>query len=90
MNSITIKFAHICAETPKHTFGARVAIKSNCDSSKWIIGRVTGLRLDEDNIWNYTIMLDYPQGFCEEVTEDELASEDELACLSKSAPKMVA
>ena len=50
--------------------------------SKWAIGRVTGLRLDDDNIWNYTIVFDYPLGYCDELTESELAGEHELACVS--------
>jgi hypothetical protein len=52
------------------------------DPSKWAIGRVTGLRLDDDNIWNYTIVFDYPLGYCDELTESELAPEEEFACAS--------
>jgi hypothetical protein len=82
MNAITIKFFHFCAQSPKYTFNSRVAMRSNCDPSKWAIGRVTGLRLDDDNIWNYTIVFDYPLGYCDELTESELAPENEFACVS--------
>ena len=57
-------------------------MKSNCKPSKWAIGRVTGLRIDDDNNWNYTIVFDYPQGYSDELTEDELADENELLCLN--------
>jgi hypothetical protein len=30
--------------------------------------------------WNYTVVFDYPQGFCEEFTEEDLAAVDELVC----------
>lgn len=82
MDIITITFAHFCAQAPKYTFNSRVAMKSNCEPSKWAIARVTGLRLDDDNIWNYTIVFDYPLGYCDELTESELAGEHELACVS--------
>lgn len=54
MNTITIQFTHYCAKTPKYTFNSRVAMRSDCKPNKWCIGRVTGLRLDDDNNWNYT------------------------------------
>lgn len=83
MNTITIKFvAHFCAQSPKYTFNSRVAMRSNCEPSKWAIGRVTGLRLDDDNVWNYTIIFDYPLGYCDELTESELAGENEFDCVS--------
>lgn len=82
MNTITIQFAGFCAQSPKYTFNSRVAMKSNCKPSKWAIGRVTGLRIDDDNKWNYTIVFDYPQGYSDELTEDELAGENELLCLN--------
>jgi hypothetical protein len=44
-------------------------------------GQVTGLRLDDySNTWNYTLVFDYPQGFCEEFIEEDLAAFDELLC----------
>jgi hypothetical protein len=80
MNTITIKFAGFCAQSPKYTFNSRVAMRSNCDPSKWAVGRVTGLRIDDNNNWNYTIVFDYPQGYSDELAEDELAGEHELVC----------
>jgi hypothetical protein len=82
MSVITIRFTHFSAQQPKYTFGEQVAIKSNCDRKKWATGKVTGLRLDDysTNIWNYTVVLDYPQGFCEEFIEEDLAAVDELLC----------
>jgi hypothetical protein len=82
MNTINITFTHPFAKTPKYTFGEQVAIKSNCDRKEWATGKVTGLRLDYDyaNNWNYTVVLDYLQGFCEEFTEEDLAAVDELVC----------
>jgi hypothetical protein len=83
MNTINIKFTHSCAQTPKYTFGEQVAIKSNCKPQKWATGTITGLRIDDYSIntWNYTVVFDYPQGFCEEFIEDELSAVDELVCL---------
>ncbi|PAX45744.1 hypothetical protein [Brunnivagina elsteri] len=82
MSIITIRFTHFSAQQPKYTFGEQIAIKSNCDRKKWITGQVTGLRLDyhSPNTWNYTVVFDYPQGFCEEFTEEDLAAVDELVC----------
>ncbi|AFZ01592.1 hypothetical protein Cal6303_2618 [Calothrix sp. PCC 6303] len=82
MTTINIVFTHPFAKTPKYTFGEQVAIKSNCNSKKWATGQITGLRLDYDsvNTWNYTVVFDYPQGFCEEFTEEDLAAVDELVC----------
>jgi hypothetical protein len=82
VNTINIIFTHPFAKTPKYTFGEQVAIKSNCERKKWATGKVTGLRLDDysNNTWNYTVVLDYPQGFCEEFTEEDLAAVDELVC----------
>ncbi|BAY99884.1 hypothetical protein NIES37_38670 [Tolypothrix tenuis PCC 7101] len=38
-----------------------------------------GLLLDDySNTWNYTVVFDYPQGFCEEFIEEDLAALDEL------------
>jgi hypothetical protein len=82
MNIITVTFTDFRAQAPKYTFNSRVAMKSNCDPSKWAIGRVTGLRLDDDNIWNYTIVFDYPLGYCDELSESELAGEEEFICLN--------
>jgi hypothetical protein len=82
MTTINIAFTHPFAKAPKYTFGEQVAIKSNCDRKKWAIGKVTGLRLDYDpnDSWNYTVVLDYPRGFCEEFIEEDLAAIDELLC----------
>ncbi len=82
MNTINITFTHSFAKTPKYTFGEQVAIKSNCNPNLGTTGKVTGLRLDDysNNTWNYTVVLDYPQGFCEEFTEEDLAAVDELLC----------
>jgi hypothetical protein len=82
VNTINITFTHPFAKAPKYTFGEQVAIKSNCNPKKWTIGKVTGLQLDYDSndTWNYTVVLDYPQGFCEEFTEEDLAAVDELLC----------
>lgn len=84
MHTIKISLTHSYAKSPKYTFGEQVAIKSNCHPQKWATGRVTGLRLDDDatNTWNYTIILDYPQGYCEELVEDDLAEPNELICLN--------
>jgi hypothetical protein len=86
MNTINIKFTHPYAKPPKYTFGEQVAIKSNCKPQKWATGTITGLRLDGDstNSWNYTVVFDYPQGFCEEFIEDELSAVNELAYSSIS------
>lgn len=83
MNIINITFTHPFAKPPKYIFGEQVAMRSNCNPKKWATGKITGLRLDYDsvNTWNYTVVFDYPQGFCEEFTEDELAVIDELVCL---------
>jgi hypothetical protein len=77
MNTITITFTHAHASSPKYTFGSRVAIKSNGKPQEWATGRVTGLRFDDysTNTWNYTVVLDYPQGYCEELVEEDLATE---------------
>jgi hypothetical protein len=82
MSIITIRFTHFSAQQPKYTFGEQVAIKSNCDRKQWATGQVTGLRLDDysTNNWNYTVIFDYPQGFCEEFIEEDLAVVDELVC----------
>lgn len=82
MNLVTIQFAHFCAKSPKYTFNSRLGMRSNCQVSKWAIGRVTGLRLDDDNVWNYTIVFDYPLGYCDELAESEIAGEEELLCLN--------
>jgi hypothetical protein len=57
-------------------------LKVTAIAKKWAKGQVTGLRLDYDSInnWNYTVVLDYPQGFCEEFIEEDLAALDELVC----------
>jgi hypothetical protein len=82
MTTINIAFTHPFAKAPKYTFGEQVAIKSNCNPKQWATGQVTGLRLDYDSndSWNYTVVLDYPQGFCEEFIEEDLAAVDELVC----------
>ncbi len=86
MNTINIAFTHPCAEQPLFIFGSCVAIKSNCNPKKWATGKVTGLRLDEysANTWNYTVVFDYPQGFCEEFIEDDLVAVNEIICSSIS------
>ncbi|AKG21311.1 hypothetical protein [Calothrix sp. 336/3] len=80
MNIINIAFTHLFAKAPKYTFGEQVAIKSNCDHKQWATEQVTGLRLDYDSndSWNYTVFFDYPQGFCEDFIEEDLAAIDEL------------
>ncbi len=84
MNVITIRFTHPFAQQPKYTFGSRVAIKNNGDCQERATGIVTGLQLDNysNNTWNYTVVLDYPQGYCEELAEEELISENEIVCLT--------
>jgi hypothetical protein len=86
MNIINIKFTHPCAQPPKYTFGEQVAMRSNCKPQKWATGTITGLRLDDysANTWNYTVVFDYPQGFCEEFIENDLVTKNQLACLSMS------
>jgi hypothetical protein len=43
--------------------------------------QATGWRLDDySNTWNYTVVFDYPQGFCEQFIEEDLAALDELLC----------
>ncbi len=86
MNVIIIRFTHSIAQQPKYTFGEQVAIKSNCKPQKWATGTITGLRLDDDstNSWNYTVVFDYPQGFCEEFTDDELVALNEITCSNMS------
>lgn len=81
MNIITITFAHQLAKSPKYTFGDRVSITSNCQPKEWATGKITGLRLDDysASIWNYTVDLDSPQGYCEECSEEDLVAENELA-----------
>lgn len=80
LKTITIKFNHPEAELPKYTFGSRVAITSYCQPKEWATGKITGLRLDEysASTWNYTVNLDYPQGYCEEWAEEDLVAENEL------------
>jgi hypothetical protein len=82
MNAINIVFTHPSVQPPKYTFGEYVAIKSNCNPKKWAMGTITGLRIDDDstNPWNYTVVFDYPQGFCEEFIEEDLAAVDKLVC----------
>ena len=84
MNTINIAFIHEEAKPPKYTFGSHVAIKSNCKPQEWATGKVTGLRLDDfsANTWNYTVVFDYPQGFCEEFIEDDLAAVDKSRTLN--------
>jgi hypothetical protein len=84
MNVITIRFTHAHAQQPKYTFGSRVAIKNTCDSREWATGIVTGLQLDDylNGTWNYTVVFDCPQGYCEELAESELISENEIVCLT--------
>jgi hypothetical protein len=84
MNTINITFTHDCAKPPRYTFGEQVAIKSNCNPKKWVTGKVNGLRLDgfSTNTWNYTVIFDYPQGFCEEFSEDDLVKVAELVWLN--------
>lgn len=86
MNVITIRFTHPSVQPPKYTFGEQIAIKSNCKPQKWATGTITGLRLDDDstNSWNYTVLFDYPQGFCEEFTDDELVELNEITCSNMS------
>jgi hypothetical protein len=86
MNTINITFTHPFAKAPKYTFGEQVAIRSNCKPQKWATGKVTGLRLDEysTDTWNYTVVFDYPQGFCEEFIENDLVAVNEVACSSMS------
>ncbi|KAB8333840.1 hypothetical protein SD80_011295 [Scytonema tolypothrichoides VB-61278] len=76
MNTITITFTHNQALSPKYTFEQRVAIKSNCNPQEWATGKVTGLRIDDysGSTWNYTVVLDSPQGYCEELVEEDLAA----------------
>ena len=80
MNTITIAFTHPKAPSPKYTFQERVALKSNSKPQEWARGIITGLRLDDysANTWNYTVVLDFPQGYCEELAEEDLVAEDEL------------
>jgi hypothetical protein len=82
MTTINITFTHPFAKAPKYIFGQKIAIKSNCDRKKWATGQVTGLRLNYNspNTWNYTVVFNYPQGFCEEFTEEDLAAVYELVC----------
>jgi hypothetical protein len=86
MNTINIAFTHPLAKPPKYTFGEQVAIKSNCKPQKWATGTITGLRIDDYSIntWNYTVVFDYPQGFCEEFTDDELVVLNEITCSNMS------
>lgn len=80
MNTITITFTYPKAPSPKYTFRERVALKSNSKPQEWARGRITGLRLDDysANTWNYTVVLDFPQGYCEELVEEDLVAEDEM------------
>jgi hypothetical protein len=84
MNNLKITFTHPYAQPPKYTFGLRVALISNCNPKEWVTGKITGLRLDEypANAWNYTVLFDYPQGFCEDFMEDDLVAIDELVSSS--------
>jgi hypothetical protein len=73
MNTITISLASTCLHSPKFAIGEKVAIKSNCHPEEWATGRIIGLQLNDlENTWNYAIVLDYPQGFCEELLEEDL------------------
>ena len=72
MKNIKIDFSDNSVEAPKYAIGEVVAIKSDCDPELWLIVKVNGLQLDSNNIWNYTVLLEYPEGYCEEYKEDEL------------------
>lgn len=54
-----------------------MALKSNGKPQNWARGIITGLRLDDysANTWNYTVVLDFPQGYCEELVEEDLVAE---------------
>ena len=72
MNNITTEFNHENAKAPKFAFEDLVAIKSDlCEPSLWLTGKVNGLQLD-NNIWNYTVLLEYPEKCSKEYREDEL------------------
>jgi hypothetical protein len=77
LNTITITITHPKITSPKYTFRERVALKSNGKPQNWARGIITGLRLDDysANTWNYTVVLDFPQGYCEELVEEDLVAE---------------
>lgn len=77
MNIITIEFAHLTAEQPTYTFGARVAVAGNCSPELWPSGKVIGLLLDEDLVptWFYVVQLDSPSGLVEEYPSEDLVPE---------------
>ena len=77
MKNIKIELEHDSVKAPKYAIEEVVAIKSDCDPKLWLTGKVTGLQRDRNNTWNYTILLEYPQGYCEEYKKDELLTINE-------------
>lgn len=73
MNNIKVELSHKNAKTPKYAIEDLVAIKSDlCEPSLWLTGKVNDVQLDSNNTWNYAVVLEYPEGRCEEYKEDEL------------------
>lgn len=85
MHTITIAFTYPKAEPPKYKFGDRVAVIDQCQPEAWATGKIVGLCLEEYKFsttsWCYICKLDFPGGFTEEYSVDELVFESELPTL---------
>lgn len=84
MPAITITFEHQQAETPKYTFGDRLAVKDDCAPKDWLTGEVVGMVLETEIFspcWWYSIKLDAPHGLTEEYLEDDVIRLTEIARL---------
>ena len=72
MSNITTEFNQNNSKAPKFALEELVAIKSDCDPQLWLTGKVTGLQLNSNNTYNYTVLLEYPEKYSKKYREDEL------------------
>lgn len=59
---------------PLHSIGARVAQIADCSPAEWMIGTVTGLYVSRGHHWMFVVVFDYPSGFTEDCSEQDLVS----------------
>ena len=93
MPSITITFEHQQAESPKYTFGDRLAITDDCAPKNWLVGEVIGLILEPEIYsprWWYSIKLDTPHGLTEEYLENDVIPATEIAVLQREWERLEA
>jgi len=83
MPIIAIAFNYPQASPPKYTIGDRVAITDNCPPKDWLVGKVIGLSLEEnDEIrWWYSVRLNSPTGFTEEYQDQDIVPETTISML---------